>query len=1061
MLDTADSFERTLAEQALHRGDRAAREGDTDQAMAHWQKAGEAGHARRERMRAGESIARALESPNRERRLAGVERWLEWSRSQEQAFDWVSLDSRIERARGFSTLFSEVTQKPFALPQASHDAPVEVEVVGPAVLRVQLRRVAPETREAGELDWLSAELIDVAGKTTTLNAPILSRAENPYLQAIHQGAATATGDDTLVAVPPGLHRVRIRPQQHDYLTQLWQWQPAHPWAVLPPVTPLALKDLLHASPGRDAFLSSPVPDYFQVRDGELEPLAVRPSAQLYSRELADLDAVSLKSTLETLDFPDPADAQEGSGGPASWPTGSHAVQVDNIVTSTGVPDSPEKAHALAVALLWQLEQHPGMQDSVSARLAQLAEVHADVPAIRALADRLRQGYRWERISSSFESAGVRQLPLEESMHSPFRRVRQALLPELSNAAMLLSGRGTEGVELFTPDPLTIELRLAQRVMPYEARVPAEVMIQLDDREPRRVRLSERETLERIRLEPGEHALRLWLDDPRQQQFVTAQLTRAGSGAPLLEDETRTYHIAAPGQPASFYVKGPAWVRVDEWSPRQDATSYRFVAPGWQTLTFEARGDEDRYFRLHALRASPEAELPLESSVIKASLAVPARGPSPPPAPAEPVAWKLEDHHSPGAGLDSGGGYLRFVERIDGSEDAVAPVQGTSALEAGVSYRVRQPDRRLFSRSDVLMRRLEGGHGVVGAKQWVDFYPDESDWQLGFFGEAYLQPERVEGVAGNNHWAARLQGSAERTFHLSPRLRHEAGITLNQRWLSLDSVPLADLSAIDPDVYSPYKDDHQRSLVLSDRLTWSPHLDQRVYLEGALVSNESLNPFDPDYGEVTTAARQLFGNVAGEAGVRWRHYFNDDDRGASIDQQRLFVGADLLRFDSGANAWTLSARGNYDIERRDFGFQLDVGFEANEGRLSPARRPDERAFLPLRRAQQRARVDTNRLVPQASHEGASSARANSMTRASGGIAVDHAVDRYIQVMALSTHAAALKLQQTLDPKLDAPTRLVSGGGFHRVQVGTHAHGVAALRQRLSALGYAETFMVKRE
>ncbi|MGM0984094.1 MAG: hypothetical protein ACQEXG_11815 [Pseudomonadota bacterium] len=957
---SADSVEQTFADHALRRGDLAAREGDAARAMEHWENAGETGRARRARMRTAEAIARALESPNREQRLAGVERWLDWSLSSAQPFDWVSLDSRLERARGFSTLFSEVTQKPLALPHASRDAPVEVEVVGPAVLRVQLRRVAPDTREAGELDWLSAELVDVAGKTTTLKAPILSRAENPYLQAIHQGTATATGDDTLVSVPPGLHRVRLRPQVHDYLTQLWQWQPTQPWAVLPPVTPLALKDLLHASPGRDDFLSSPVPDYFQVRDGDLKPLPVMPSARLYSRELAGLEAADIKGALESLDFPERADVSQPTAGPERWPQGSYAVQVDAVAT-TGAPESSEHAYALAVTLLWQLEQRPHLLDLVSARLAQLADDHAEMPAIRQLADRLLQGYRWERISSSFESAGVRQLSLEESMHSPFRRVRQALLPEFSNAAMLLSGRGTEGVELFTPEPLTVELRLAQRVLPHEPRIPAAVMIQLDEQAPQRVRLSERESTERIRLEPGDHALRLWLEDPRQQQFVTARLTRAGSGEPLLGDETRTYHIAAPGQPASFYVKGPAWVRVDEWPPRNGSTSYRFVAPGWQSVTFEAGEDEDRYYRLHALRQAPEARL-LEPSVMKANLAAPAMGPTVPPMPAAPVTWTLEDHYSPGAGLESWGGYVSVVDRINGSEDDVAPAQQTKAIEAGVSYRFRQPDRRLFSRSDLLLRQLESGHEIVGAKQWVDFYPEESHWQLGFFGEAYLQPGQVDGVDGGNHWSARLQGRAERAFRLSPKLRHEAGVTLNQRWLSLDAVPAGELTDIDPDVFSPYKRDHTRSLVLSDRLTWSPHQDQRVYLEGALVSNASLNPFDPDYAEVTTAARQLFGSVSGEAGVRWRHYLNDDDRDASIDHQRLFMGANLLRFDAGANALTLRAEADYDIERSDVGFRLRIGFEANDGRLSPARRPDELDFLPLRRAHQRTRVDTNRLDP---------------------------------------------------------------------------------------------------
>lgn len=955
-LATADRADKDAARLVLRQGDRAARRGDSAQAMAHWAQAGETGQARIQRLREAQAIAAALESPDREHRLAGVERWLDWSLSSQQPFDWVSLANRLKGSGGFSTLFSEVTRTPLALPHASADTPVEVDVVGPALLRVQLRRVAPNTREAGELDWLSSELVDVTGTVKTLKAPILHRAENPYLQAVNRNTGIAAGEEVLIEVPAGLHRVRLRPRDHAYLAQLWQWQPTRLWAVLPPVTPLALEDLVRASSDRREFLSATVPDYVRVRDGELEPLSVMASARRYSRELAILGTANVKDALDTLDFPDRAVE------PAHWPEGHRAVEVEAIGIDAGVPESPRAAHALAVALLWRLEQNPGDRDRVSARLAQLAEAHGESSPLRQLVDTLLQGYDWEHIGSSYESAGVRQLPLQARMHSPFRRVRQALLPEMPVSVMLLSGRGTEGVELFTPEPLEIEIRLAQRVLPHEARVPAEVMIQLDDRESRRIRLSERETVEHIRLEAGDHALRLWLSSPRQQQFVTARLGRAQGGAALLDDASRTFHIAAPGQPASFYVKGPAWVRVDEWPPRDGATRYRFVAPGWQSLTFEAADGEDRYYRLHALRPSPEAGAPLEPGETTASLAAPARGPSLPPEPEAPVAWTLNDYYPPGAGLNSWGGYLEAVERVEGSEDEVAPVQGASALEAGLSYRFRQQDRRLFSRSDVLLRRFETSQDVLGARQWVDFYPEDSDWLLGLFGEAYLQPGSIPGLDGNNHWAARLQGRVERTYHLSSRLRHEPGITVSQRWMSLDAVPSDVLPDIDPDIFSPYKDDHRRSLILSDRLTWSSYRDQRLYLEGALVSNASLNPFDPDYLEVTTAARQLFGSVVGEAGVRWRHYVDDGDRASSLDRERIFVGGHLLRFDGGANAITLRAETDYDIDRRDVGFGLRIGFEANEGRLSPARRPDEIEFLPLRRAQQRARVDTNRLDP---------------------------------------------------------------------------------------------------
>lgn len=949
-MDTAE----TGPDQALWQGDLAARQGDPVQAMEHWRRAGDVGRGRMKRMDEAEDIARDLESSDRKQRLAGVERWLSWSLSEQQDFDWVSLSDRLETSTGFSTLFSEVTRKPFALPHASSGAPMALDVVGPAVLRVELRRVVPASREPGERDWLTAELVDAAGKTTRLRAPILSRAENRYLKTIDGRTGTATGDDVLLKVPPGLHRVHLRPKDHVYLTQLWQWQPTAPWAVLPPLTPLALKDLLREPVSNVGFLSSSRPRFHRVHEAALESLPVLAAAHRHTLDLVPLNAFSFTRTLESLTFPDRAVS------PDDWPAGSRAVQVERIATHAGVPKSPEAAHALAVALLWQLEQNPGLSEKVSARLAQLADAHNDVPAIRQLADRLLQRYGWERLSSSFESAGVRQVPLQTQMHSPFRRVRQALLPPLAASAMLLTGRGVEGVELFTPAPLVIEIRLEQRVLPHEARIPAEVMIQLNDSQPRRVRLTDAKTVERIRLSAGEHAMRVWIREPKQQQFVSLRLNRAESGAPLIEDETRTFHIAGPDQPARFYVKGPAWVRVNEWPARHGTTTYRYVAPGWQTLTFASRTGEDRYIRLHVLRQSPEDRL-LEPGVATASLAAPVSGPTLPPTARQPVAWAVDDHHFPGAELSSWEGYLNLAERVDGSDDDVVPAQGASVMEAGVSYRFRQRERRLFSRSDMFLRRFEG-QTLLGGKQWVDVYPEDSNWQLGFFGEAYLQPGEADDLEGDNHWALRVQGSLERTYRLSSRLKHEPGITLNQRWMSLDAAPATALSALDPDLFSPYKRDHRRSLVIADRLTWTPHLDQRVYLEGALTSNESLNPFDLDHVEVTAAARQLLGSVAGEAGFRWRRYINDGDRGSSLDRRRAFLSGNLLTFDAGANALTLRAEAHYDVDRRDIGWRLSVGFEANDGRLSPARRPDELDFLPLRRAQQRERVDINRLEP---------------------------------------------------------------------------------------------------
>ncbi|WP_373186819.1 hypothetical protein [Halopseudomonas sp.] len=968
----------------LEKGDLAVRRGATAQALEHWRAAGERGQARITHLQKAADIARQLASPDRIRRLDGIERWLAWSVAPEQTFDWVSADDRIEASTGFSTLFSEVTRKPFAAPHATPDMPVELEVVGPAVLRVRLRRLAPDAPQAGAVDWLVAELADVEGETSKRHAPILSRAKSLYLSRVDQQAGVAAGDDILLNVPPGLHLVRLRPKEDDYLVQVWQWQPDHAWPVLPPVTPLALKDLLLGQHGRAAYRAVPTPmvrqiapgqsrplvplvlqnlpstpRFLSVRDGKVEPLAPESGPRLHTHDLVSLPVRALHSLLGPLQFP------VESPAPDAWPVGSYAVDLESVIAEADVPQTPRAAYDLAAALLWQLEQKPLLMSQVGARVARLADAHGDATALRQMADRLLEKQDWEYISTSFESVGVRQLPLHSQMHSPFRRVREALLPTLSASRLLLSGRSIEGVELFTPAPLAIDVRLEQHALPHEKRLPIEVIIQVDDREPRRVNLAEGETVERIHLDPGEHVLTLALSEPRQQQYVTARVDRTGSSEPLLEEETRTYHIAAPEQPANFYVKGPAWVRVDEWTPGKGTTSYRYVGSGWQIITLKGGVNQDRYYRLYALREVPDAQL-LEPRAIKADLAAPAREApraSKPLTPTpEPVAWSAQDRHRPGSGLDSWGAYLGFTERAAGSEEDVLPSQGGGIVEAGFSYRFRLQDSRFFSRSDLLVRRFDSGEDVLGARQWLDFYPADGRWQVGLFAEAYLQPGEISELDGDDHWAARFRGSLERTYQLSPRLRHKPGISLNQRWLSLDSVPSQALPALDPDVFSPYKRDHLRSLLLSDRLTWTPNWDQKVYVDGALVSNESLNPFDPDYLQVTTAVQQLFGPVAGEAGLRWRSYFQDDDRSSRLDREQLFIRGDLLRWDAGANALTLSAETLYDIDRGDFGWALRIGYEANAGRMSPARRPDELDFLPLRRAQQRDHVESNSLEP---------------------------------------------------------------------------------------------------
>lgn len=949
------SAQRSRAEQTLLQGDRAERRGRIQDAQAQWHTADVPGVQRAARLHAAEAIAAALNSTDRPLRAAAVARWLAWARDEQQAFAWASLTDQVTQAAGYTSLFSEITREPLALPRATPDAAVELEVVGPAVLRVQARRLAPAAHP-DDRDWLVA---DIDGNT--LRHPLVSHPPNPYLVGVDANVTVGISDDILLDVPPGLQRIRLRPQRHPHLLALAQWRPREPWGALPPPTPLALRALLRTpvdavasgAPARTAA------DYQEVDDCRLAPLPLLPAQQLYTFGLAQAATPGdpqLAASLQTLRFPDqPA-------RPPDWSAGSYAVAFDASASEPfdQVPATAEAAYARAVALLWQLGQDPDRGPRIGAQIAHLAQIHADVPALAILRDQALLGSTWEHVTSSFASAGIRQLPVTDTSYSPFRRVRQALLPEAATGTFLLYGRNVEGVEFHRSDAVTVTLRLRQQVLPYAGRAPAEVMVQVDDQPPKRIAMSDAAAEMRLRIDAGDHVLRLWLKAPLQQQFVTAQFDTATTGALQADDDARIFHVAARGQPASFHVAGPAWVRADEWRPDGMATTYRYVASGEQELVFEAGpGGEDRYYRMYVLGAARNAA-PLASWATKARLPAPAAGPAPPPPAVAPTAWQPGDTHAPDAGFTSLGGYLALAERNGDEEDSTA-VRGGRFMEAGISYRARL-DPQLYSRSDLLVRQLDSDQTVLGIRQWLDYYPAHSPWKLQLFGSAFVQPTPVAGLDQSDPWAAYLQGAVARDFVLTPQLTHEAEVMINLRWLSLNSVATPALAELDTDIYSPYKRDHRRNLTLADRLTWRPWLDQRWYLEGALVSNEELNPVDLDHLRATAAAGQLFGPLAAEAGVRWRYYLPDDDRARSSVRTRLFLQANWLHWGRDASAATLGSEINYDIASGTVRWELNFGWGANSGGLSPALRPDEIDFVPQRRALQRDRVDTNRLDP---------------------------------------------------------------------------------------------------
>jgi len=924
--------------QALLLAEHAWQQGDHEQALQLIASAGSVAEADmlEQRVRDTRRILADLGSSSEARRHEGVMRWLEWSASQESRH-WRTINEQVTRAAGYRLLHSRISGRYWSRLQATPEQPVELEVVGPAVLRISARRILPSgQRTDKQRDWM---VVDSA--QGQYHYPLLAGPASTTLQLVHGTAGVSTGQDFLLDVPAGLQRIRLTPRYHTQLLSVDQWEPVSNGG-LPRVTPNSLRVLLAGTTNtlRTPHREHP-PSYISIDRGRLQPLPVTAS-------LLDVSAAPDHRPVADLW----RDVQALALRPPGWLPDRYAVSLP--------ASEPANTPAVqALVALWQLDQSSSAEQA-SAVVLQLAELakgheHWRMLPVWAQVAADEQQHDWQLLTP-ISSGGELAFPLESQPLGTFSEVRQALLARPGPSARLLTDTRVHGLVLQLPAPARVRVVVDLATLPHVQAQPAGVNIRVDEQPVTRLRLHPRRRAELdVSLEAGEHVLRVWQDAPWQDQYLWLRFLDA-AGQPYAQSvDNRSYQTALPEQPLRYELSGPAWLRIDEQTPTGNRRHYRYLSGGWQSLQLPAGIATERYYRVARLQRreqSPDTLLP----------AIPVTLPdwswSAPPAQPEAGIWQLTDRHLPG-GLDHLGGYLMFSGQRD--EDGADSTYSGTSRELGLRYRLRLPAIRGYARSDLLLRQLSQGDHLLGARQWLDIYPARSPWSLQFYGAAYLQPSVAGMQDAGTHGALQLRAELEHRTALSRELTQRLGVSLTRRWMSLNQPDPDILPRLDPDMYSRYREQHPYQLRLREQLDWQPWLDQRWYARGDLVTNDDLNPLRPDYLSLTLAAEQLLTpELAAEAGLRWRRYFADDDRDTGLDRTRLFLGADWLNWRHNGSAFSLGGRLDYDLEADELSWRLVLSHDAGRGDMLPAMRPGERDFLPLRRALQGNRIELNRM-----------------------------------------------------------------------------------------------------
>lgn len=596
-----------------------------------------------------------------------------------------------------------------------------------------------------------------------------------------------------------------------------------------------------------------------------------------------------------------------------------------------------------ITLLWLAEKKPEQHGHALAEAEELSLKYPYAHGTRPLLNRIFRGTTLMPYRNIQSSAGVRMI--EEKGWDPFSpglRVRKALLAPVSPDEHMLYGYDSEIIYMKNLQSKEIQVTATIEDVAYLPLLPMTGYFQLDSERVDNINLAEgrQKTVLLMKIPPGEHFLRIGIKEPVPNQFLRMHIAEVKKGKEIsvwgrpLELQ---YYIATEEEPVVMEIEGPSVLQIEELSNGKIYEGYRKIEEGWQTVKIPARdGQKETLYRFYRRGVKDEPATPVRQYTAESE-------PMPEPVirPASPKALeyvKLKDDYHLG-GQEDGTWTLsgEFVERRNLQEDVNFQDGLEEFIELKAIYRSFDDLRRTLLRTDMLGRIREFGGPTLGLKESLDWRPINSSLDFQFGGSLYLQyPDKF--LSGQREWSALLNAKAAKRIELGTKTFHVPSLAVFQRYLSMESYGSYIPEKVDQDIFTPYKFEHKRGLILSDTLTYRPWLDTNLYLGASVVSNEDMDILNPDNIALKVGWEQLIGPFQVSAEYRRNHYMSDSDRKSDSDRERielevlwekwskserrLELGLDLIHeLDTGVNSGMIFLRWHMGNGRglRDFNY----------------------------------------------------------------------------------------------------------------------------------------------
>ncbi len=830
--------------------------------------------------------------------------WAGWQASFPGPREWRDDPSLVIDAAGGTLAYNPARDLFQSFHRASPGKPIKVRVVGPARLKVEARPLHPAGVERPADGWLllreGSWLYPVAINGNSPSRSLVLAGVDPRL------AGTRVTEE--VPIGSGLHVIEVE------------------------------------APGMDVLAK------FEIERPALLPFSLSPRAP-----------------------PDGKLAAEEAG------------EEDSPRAGGGLPDvcrSPVASDDVGLRrrmtlLVYEAEQDPCLRREAQVAAEEIYRAHPAAPGLQPLYLRLMESTEWKRVASVRSSAGLRAVEVTGwQPASPELRVRKALLPPLEPHERLITGGSAVVLSLSNERPALLHLELATEVLEYLPMSPLTVVCRLDAEEELKLLLSpgapsSYSWLEapgsrprvplRLSIPPGEHTVRLWIEQPVVNHFVRMSVREVAGGGEAWDFEegeevssarSRVYHVATSEKPLRLGLEGPASLQVDELLGGRTVTRRSSLPEGWHEVVLRPEPGRDaalfRVFQRAEGGGSRAAVPPLPP---EGDEAVPERPPSG-AGPVEPGRLLLEDAYALGGQEDGTISFEAILTRrrlLD--EDGRRREKAEQFLEVAGVHRHFSERLGAYFDSVILARAHEKSGPAIGAEEDVHLRPDWLPFTLRITAAAHAQwpdgpmllPE------GPVEWAGLLRGGMSRRWPIGLKAYHAPSLSVFGRYLSLDDTGRFDSEDLDQDVFTEYKDDHRSGLVASETIGYMPWLDTEWWGRAALTTNRDLNPGDPDHLSAWAGWKQLVNGFELAASYQYTKFFNDSDRGGASDRHSFALKASR-------DFWcTLRDRFEVGIElRHDFPDDLTSGFIFLAWHFSAGRRyrdfwPGEVDFLDLRNA----------------------------------------------------------------------------------------------------------------